>query len=66
MDCRHVGCSRSRYSSNYISSTQEKSDLTEWFDNYNLNKDLAFVGDGSLTIEFPNAKVDVAGFLLLI
>ena len=61
MDCRHVGCSRSRCSSNYISSTQEKSDLTEWFDNHNLNKDLALLGDGSLTIEFPNAKVDVAG-----
>ena len=32
MDCRCIGCSRSRCSSNYISSTQEKSDLTEWFD----------------------------------
>ena len=28
---------------------------------YNLSKDLAIIGDGSLTIEFPNAKTEVAG-----
>ena len=46
---------------NKVVCTNEEYCVGIYAGNYNLNKDLAFVGDGSLTIEFPNAKVDVAG-----
>ena len=46
---------------NKVVCTSEEYCVGIYAGNYNLNKDLAFVGDGSLTIEFPNARVDVAG-----
>ena len=46
---------------NKVVCTNEEYCVGIYAGNYNLNKDLALVGDGSLTIEFPNARVDVAG-----
>ena len=46
---------------NKVVCTNEEYCVGIYAGNYNLNKDLAFFGDGSLTIEFPNARVDVAG-----
>ena len=46
---------------NKLVCTNEEYCVGIYAGNYNLNKDLALVGDGSLTIEFPNARVDVAG-----
>ena len=46
---------------NKVICTNEEYCVGIYAGNYNLNKDLALVGDGSLTIEFPNAKVDAAG-----
>ena len=46
---------------NKVVCTNEEYCVGIYAGNYNLNKDLALVGDGSLTIEFPNARVDAAG-----
>lgn len=46
---------------NKVVCTNEEYSVGVYAGNYNLNKDLALVGDGSLTIEFPNARVDVTG-----
>ena len=46
---------------NKVVCTNEEYCVGVYAGNYNLNKDLALVGDGSLTIEFPNARVDAAG-----
>ena len=46
---------------NKVVCTNEENCVGICAGNYNLNKDLALVGDGSLTIEFPNARVDAAG-----
>ena len=46
---------------NKVVCTNEEYCVGVYAGNYNLNKDLALVGDGSLTIEFPNARVDVTG-----
>ena len=46
---------------NKVVCTNEEYCVGVFAGNYNLNKDLALVGDGSLTIEFPNARVDAAG-----
>lgn len=46
---------------NKLVCTNEEYCVGVYAGNYNLNKDLALVGDGSLTIEFPNARGDVAG-----
>jgi hypothetical protein len=45
---------------NKVVCTNEEYCVGIYAGNYNLNKDLALVGDGSLTIEFPNARVDAA------
>ena len=46
---------------NKVVCTNEEYCVGIYAGNYSLNKDLALVGDGSLTIEFPNARVDAAG-----
>ena len=46
---------------NKVVCTNEEYCVGVYAGNYNLNKDLALVGDGSLTIEFPNARGDAAG-----
>ena len=46
---------------NKLVCTNEEYCVGVYAGNYNLNKDLALVGDGSLTIEFPNARGDAAG-----
>ena len=46
---------------NKIICTNEKSAAAIYAGNYNLNKDLAIVGDGSLTIEIPNASEEATG-----
>lgn len=46
---------------NKVVCTNEEYCVGIYAGNHNLNKDLAFLGDGSLTVEFPNARVDVAG-----
>jgi hypothetical protein len=46
---------------NTVVCTNEEYCVGIYAGDYNLNKDLALVGDGSLTIEFPNARVDAAG-----
>jgi hypothetical protein len=46
---------------NKVVCTSEENCVGIYAGNYSLNKDLALVGDGSLTIEFPNAKADAAG-----
>ena len=46
---------------NKIICTNEKSATAIYAGNYNLNNDLAIVGDGSLTIEIPNASEEAAG-----
>jgi hypothetical protein len=46
---------------NKVVCTNEEYCVGIYAGNYSLNKDLALVGDGSLTIEFPNARMDVAG-----
>ena len=46
---------------NKVVCTNEEYGVGIYAGNYNLNKDLAFVGDGSLTIEIPNARGEAAG-----
>ena len=46
---------------NKIICTDEEYGIGIYAGDSSLNKDLAFVGDGSLTIEFPNASGDAAG-----
>ena len=46
---------------NKVICTNEKSATAIYAGNYHINKDLAIVGDGSLTIEIPNAKEEAAG-----
>jgi hypothetical protein len=41
--------------------TNEKNAAGIYAGNYNLNKDLAIIGDGSLTIEIPNASEEAVG-----
>lgn len=41
--------------------TNEEYAIGIYAGNYNLNKDLALIGDGSLTIEIPNAIGEAAG-----
>ena len=46
---------------NKLICTNEEYGTGIYAGDYNLNKDLAFIGDGSLTIEIPNAAGDAAG-----
>ena len=46
---------------NKLICTNEEYGTGIYAGDYNLNKDLAFIGDGSLTIEIPNATGDAAG-----
>ena len=46
---------------NKIICTDEEYGIGIYAGDSSLNKDLAFVGDGSLTIEFPNASGEAAG-----
>lgn len=46
---------------NKLICTNEKYGTGIYAGDYNLNKNLALIGDGSLTIEIPNATGDAAG-----
>ena len=46
---------------NKLICTDEKYAIGIYAGDYNLNKDLAIIGDGSLTIEFPNASDEAVG-----